>query len=161
VLLLSISQCDLPPQLHTNSAVLECLLRPVNSFKHAMHESGRESLDGESLLQIFIRPEPTVRVILGVGAQVLEWKNEKVTWTWLLRIPASGAQASEAQAAVFFDDRNDLSVLRRDGITELLMISRFAKQMDQCLVYLDETYTRGPDLQLPIRYILTNCKRIS
>jgi hypothetical protein len=97
-----------------------------------------------------------VCVILDVGAQFLEWKNEKVTWTWLSRVPAS-----EAQAAVFFDDRNDLSVLSRDGITELLMISRFAKQMDQCLVYLDEAYTRGPDLKLPIRHILTDCKRIS
>lgn len=144
---LSISQCDLPPQLHTNAAVLDCLLRPENSFKHTVQESGRESLDAESLLQIVIRSEPPVRVILDVGAQVLEWKNEKVASTWLSRVPAS-----KAQAAVFFDDRNDLSVLSRDGITESLMISPFAKQMDQCLVYLDEAHTRGTDLKLPTNY---------
>jgi len=147
ILPLSISQCDLPPQLHTNAAVLDCLLRSENSFKHAMQESGGESLDAESLLQIVIRSDPPVRVILDVGAQVLEWKNEEVARTWLSRVPAS-----EAQAAVFFDDHNELSVLTRDGITESLMISPFAKQMDQCLVYLDEAHTRGTDLKLPTNY---------
>ena len=147
ILPLSISQCDLPLQLHTNAAVLDCLLGPENSFKHAMQESGRESLDAESLLRIVIRSEPPVRVILDVGAQVLEWKNEEVARTWLSRVPAS-----EAQAVVFFDDRNDLSVLNRDGITESLMTSPFAKQMDQCLVYLDEAHTRGTDLKLPTNY---------
>ncbi len=144
---LSISQCNLPPQLHTNAGVLDCLLRPENSFKHAMQESGRESLDAESLLQIVIGSEPPVRVILDVGAQVLEWKNEEVARSWLSRVPAS-----ESQAAIFFDDCNELSVLSRDGITESLMISPFAKQMDQCLVYLDEAHTRGTDLKLPTNY---------
>lgn len=147
VLPLSISQCDLPSQLHTNAAMLGRLLRPENSFKHAMQESGRESLDAESLLQIVIMSEPQVRVILDVGAQVLEWRNEQVARTWLSRIPAS-----EAQAAVFFDDRNNLSVLSRDGITESMIISPFANQMDQCLVYLDEAHTRGTDLKLPTSY---------
>ena len=145
ILPLSIEQCDLPAQLHTNAAVLGCLLRSENSFKHAMEESGSESLDAESLLRIVVRSEPPVRVILDVGAQVLEWKNEEVVRRWLSRVP-------DAQAAVFFDDRNDLSVLSRDGITESLMVSPFAKQMDQCLVYLDEAHTRGTDLKLPTNY---------
>ena len=145
ILPLSIEQCDLPAQLHTNAAVLDCLLRSENSFKHGVEGSGSESLDAETLLRIVVGSEPPVRVILDVGAQVLEWKNEEVVRRWLSRVP-------EAQAAVFFDDRNDLSVLSRDGITESLMISPFAKQMDQCLVYLDEAHTRGTDLKLPTNY---------
>lgn len=144
ILPLSTEQCDLPAQLHTNAAVLDCLLRSENSFKHAVEESGSESLDAESLLRVVVRSEPPVRVILDVGAQVLEWKNEEVVRRWLSRVP-------EAQAAVFFNDRNDLSVLSRDGITELLN-SPFAKQMDQCLVHLDEAHTRGTDLKLPTNY---------
>jgi len=35
---------------------------------------------------------------------------------------------------------------------ESLMISPFAKQMDQCLVFLDEAHTRGTDLKLPTSY---------
>ena len=147
ILPLSIDQCDLPAQLHTNAAVLGCLLQPENTFKHAKQECGRQRLDAESLLRIVIESEPPVRVILDVGAQVLEWKNEEVARIWLLHVPAS-----EAQAVVFFDDRNDLSVLSRDGISESLMISPFAKQMDQCLVYLDEAHTRGTDLKLPTKY---------
>jgi len=147
ILPLSVSQCDLPAQLHTNAGVLDCLLRPENSFIHATQESGRESLDAESLLNIVIKSKPPVRVILDVGAQVLEWKNEEVARSWLSRV-----KASESQAAVFFDDCNELSVLNRDGITESLMSSPFAKQMDQCLVYLDEVHTRGTDLKLPTNY---------
>lgn len=145
VLPLSIEQCDLQPQLHTNAAVLDCLLRPENTFLHAVHKAGTENLDAESLLQTVIQSDPPVRVILDSGAQVLEWKNEEVAENWLLRVP-------EAQAAIFFDDANELSVLNRDGMTELLMTSPFAKQMDQCLVYLDEAHTRGTDLKLPTRY---------
>ncbi|SLM38890.1 hypothetical protein LPUS_09266 [Lasallia pustulata] len=147
ILPLSISQCNLPPQLHTNAAVLGYLLGPENSFRHATQESGRESLNAELLLRIVIRSEPPVRVILDVGAQVLEWKNEEVACTWL-----SWVLASEAQAVEFFDDRNDLSVLDRDTITESLMVSPFAKQIDQYLVYLDEAHTRGTDLKLPMNY---------
>lgn len=147
ILPLSVSQCDLPPQLHTNAAVLGCLMRPENKFKHAIKESKRDNFDAESLLQLVIRSEPPVRVILDVGAQVLEWKNEEVAQAWLSRVPAS-----DAQAVVFFDDNNNLLVLSRDGITESLMISPFAKQMDQCLVYLDESHTRGTDLKLPPDY---------
>ena len=53
---------------------------------------------------------------------------------------------------IFFDDCNELSVLGRDGVTEPLMISSFAKQMDQCLVYLNEAHTQGTDLKLPTNY---------
>lgn len=142
---LSIEQRDLPAHFHTNAAVLDCLLRPENSFKHAMQESKSETLDGKSLLQIVVGSEPPVRVILDVGAQVLEWKNEEVVREWLSRVP-------EAQAAVFFDDGNSLSVLSRDDTTESLMVSPFARQMDHCLVYLDEAHTRGTDLKLPLNY---------
>ena len=145
ILPLSIEQRDLPAQLHTNAAVLDCLLRSENSFKHAMEGSVNENLDAESFLRTVVRSEPPVRVILDVGAQVLEWKNEEVARRWLSRVP-------DAQAAVFFDDQNNLLIVSRDGIMESLMISPFAKQMDQCLVYLDEAHTRGTDLKLPANY---------
>lgn len=147
VLPLSVGQCDLPSQSHTNAAVLGCLLRPENSFKHTVQKLGSETLDEELLLQMVTEMEPPVRVILDVGAQVLEWKNEEIARRWLSRVPES-----DAQAVVFFNDCNDLSVLSRDGTIESLINSPFAKQMDQCLVYLDEAHTRGTDLKLPSHY---------
>jgi hypothetical protein len=144
VLPLSINQCDLQQQLSTNAAVLDCLLQPENTFENITQGSS-ESIDAESLLKMIVNSHPPIRVILDVGAQVLELRNEEVAQTWLSRVPA-------AQAAVFFNDHNELSVLSRDGITEPLMVSPFAKQMDQCLVYLDEVHTRGTDLKLPTDY---------
>lgn len=67
--------------------------------------------------------------------------------TWLSRVPES-----VAQAVIFFNNRNELSVFNRDGTIESLLISPFARQMDQCLVYLDEAHTRGTDLKMPENY---------
>lgn len=65
---------------------------------------------------------------------------------------ALARSGSRSRGSRVFDDRNDLSVLSRDGNLESLMVSPFAKQMDQCLVYLDEAHTRGTDLKLPTDY---------
>ena len=147
ILPLSINQCDLPQQLHTNATQLDCLLRSENSFINSTKVSNREVLDAESLLYLAVTSRPSVRVILDVGAQVLELQNKEVARAWLKRTPVS-----DAQAVAFFDKHNELTILSRDGITEPLMVSHFANIMDQCLVYLDEAHTRGTDLQLPTNY---------
>ncbi|PQE07113.1 p-loop containing nucleoside triphosphate hydrolase protein [Rutstroemia sp. NJR-2017a BVV2] len=147
ILPLSISQCDLPAQLSTNAAVLDCLLRTENFFLDASHLSPTGILDAEVLLELALHLKPPVRVILDVGAQVLELQNEEMAHKWLSRVPKS-----EAQAAIFFDPRNEICVLSRDGTKEPFQMSPFAKQMDQCLVYLDESHTRGTDLRMPSNY---------
>jgi hypothetical protein len=91
--------------------------------------------------------DPPVRVILDISTQVLELENKKMARTWL-----SSVSESAAQTVIFFDNRNKIYVLSRDGTTEPLLISPFAKQMDQCLVYLDEVHTRGTDLRMPANY---------
>ncbi|KAI9818941.1 MAG: hypothetical protein M1832_004109 [Thelocarpon impressellum] len=136
----SIEQCDLPEQLHTNALVLQHLLQPENTLAPTPIQ-----LDVTSLLQMVVDAKPEVRVLLDVGAQVLEWRNDEVARQWLLRVP-------DAQASVYFDDRNDLVVRSRDGHIESLLVSPWAEQMDQCLVYLDESHTRGTDLKLPTNY---------
>ncbi|KAH6696404.1 hypothetical protein BKA61DRAFT_637227 [Leptodontidium sp. MPI-SDFR-AT-0119] len=104
VLPLSITQGDLPPQLSTNAKVLDCLLRPENSF-------------------MALVLNPPVRVILDVVR------------AWLLRV-----SKSVAQAVIFFDTRNEICVLSRDGTTEPLLVSPFAK------------FKRGTDLRMPANY---------
>ena len=146
ILPLSITQCDLLSQLSTNAKVLDCLLRPENSFANVGQASGSGVLDAEVLLEMTRILDP-VHVILDIGAQVLELQNEEMARKWLLRVPESSAQA-----AIFFDDCNEICVLSRDGTMEPLLISPFAKQMDQCLVYLDEAHTRGTDLRMPDNY---------
>ena len=77
----------------------------------------------------------------------MELQNEEVAHEWLSRVPES-----VAQAVIFFDAGNQLCVIDREGAKETLDASPFAKQMDQCLVYLDESHTRGTDLKLPADY---------
>ena len=146
VLPLSVDQIDLPQQRHTNAAQLECLLRSENMYQKT-HQKGSDTLGAESLLNVVLEAEPPVRVILDVGAQVLEWNNDQMARKWLERTPEPAAQA-----AVFFNEHNDLAVYGRDGTNDLLLGSPFAEQLDQCLVYLDEAHTRGTDLKLPRNY---------
>jgi len=88
-----------------------------------------------------------VRVILDVGALVLEWRNDEMACKWLERVTST-----EVEAVVFFDEQDELVVLTRDGRFQSLQESPMRKQMDKCLVYLDEAHTRGTDLKLPSDY---------
>ena len=147
ILPLSIEQRDLPEQNSTNASVLRCLLRSENYFVD-IHEGSEECmLNAENLLDMAVKLKEAVRVILDVGAQIIEMRNQEVASSWLSRVPAS-----KAQAAVFFDDSNELRVIDRSGRKEALQVSPFAEQLDQCLIYLDEAHTRGTDLKLPTEY---------
>lgn len=149
VLPLSISQNDLSTQLHTNAAVLHCLLREENSFEDLLVDNRRQEFSAELLLDKISKIKPPVKVLIDVGAQILELKNEQVAVEWLKRTKGPGCSAA---AVVFFSDRDELLVLGRDGTKEPLQISPFANQLDECLVYLDEVHTRGTDLKLPLNY---------
>lgn len=60
----------------------------------------------------------------------------------------SSLVSTRAQAVVFFDDSDELSVLDHKGHIEPLQTLSFVKQLDVCLIILDEAYTRGTDLRL-------------
>ncbi|TVY45523.1 hypothetical protein LOCC1_G005368 [Lachnellula occidentalis] len=139
-----IKQCDLPEQLSTNAEVLACLLQPENSYD-TVHTPQLETLNAAALIDMAVVMVPPIRVLLDVGAQLLE-DNEKIATSWLSRVAPE-----DAQAVIFFHD-NDIFVLNREGMKEPLLISPFAKQMDRCLVYLDEAHTRGTDLKMPADY---------
>lgn len=145
---LSVQHLDLPEQKHTNALVLEYLLRDENSVE--LLPSGDESTgsDAELLLAVVTKMKPAVRVILDVGAQILELSNVQVAGNWL----HMWTDNDQTKAVVFFDDNDELSVLDRGGQIELLQTSPFAKQLDVCLVFLDEVHTRGTDLKLPNDY---------
>lgn len=139
---LTVKQHERQEQLSTNAKVLSYLLQKENSYVCAKDASGGR-LDVDGLLEMLVNQDPPIQVLLDVGAQVLECENEEVAIRWLSRVPES-----KAQAVVFFD-QDELTVRSRDGSREPYGISVFAKQMDQCLVYLDEVHTRGTDLKLP------------
>lgn len=144
---LSISQCDLPQQLSTNAGVLDRLLRPENIVAGMSHTVNSGTMDASALIKMALLLEPPARVILDVGAQVLDLQNQEMASKWLSSVPES-----EAQAVIFFDTRNEMCVLSRDGSVEPLEVSVYSKQMDSCLVYLDQAHTIGVDLKMPTNY---------
>jgi hypothetical protein len=100
-------------------------------------------------VQVFINDlleqTPEVRVLLDVGAQMLELRNQELAEAWL--------QAKlDTQGAIFVNDEDELAVVSRDGTVERLVSSPFAQQLDQCIVYLDDAHTRGTDLKLPSNF---------
>ena len=145
---LSVDYLHLEEQKHTNSLVLKYLLQEENSVTLLPSRTKTRSSDAELLLRMLVKIEPVVRVILDVGAQVIELSNQQVAEAWL----ELTSDDKKTEAVVFFNDTDELEVIDRRGRIEPLQTSHYAKQLDLCLVFLDEAHTRGTDLRLPGDY---------
>ncbi|KAI5201355.1 hypothetical protein E4T39_05203 [Aureobasidium subglaciale] len=138
----SIKQRDLVKLLHTNASVLNLVLDDANAtYIHAVTREGKR-LDVASLLALLSRQTPSIDVLIDVGAQVLEATNFELARQWL-------ELETVAKAVVFFDKRDEATVLDRSGSITPLRISPFSSKLEGCLIYLDEVHTRGIDLAIP------------
>ncbi|KAH8997170.1 hypothetical protein EDB86DRAFT_3076760 [Lactarius hatsudake] len=138
----SITQEDPLSQLSTNALVLQYLLRPENSHYECTEGISGERVSAKAFLRRLTRHKPEIRVLLDVGAQMLELQNEELARHWLSLKP-------HISAAIFFNESDHLTVLTQDGTIEPLTTSPFNRQLDKCIVYLDDAHTRGTDLKLP------------
>ncbi|CAO2648219.1 Nn.00g074860.m01.CDS01 [Neocucurbitaria sp. VM-36] len=142
---LDIKHLDLPSQSYTNAQVLAYLLKDETLVELLPPRTNDAPSDGEHLLNIVQGLQADVRVILDCGASILELNNQEVAKAWLRM------RDSDVEAVVYFEDER-LSVLDRTGHIESFQTSPYAKQLDSCIVYLDESHTRGTDLKLPRDY---------
>jgi hypothetical protein len=142
---LDIKHLDLPSQAHTNAQVLSYLLMDDTSVELLPARTSSTDSDGEHLLTFIEKLDSDIRVVLDCGASILEQNNKQVATTWLKM------RGNDIQAVVYFEDEQ-LSVLDRTGRIESFQISPFAKMLDVCILYLDESHTRGTDLKLPRDY---------
>ncbi|KAK5662476.1 hypothetical protein OQA88_8387 [Cercophora sp. LCS_1] len=148
VLPLSVKPLDLPQQRHTNAVVLSCLLREENKVLELQDGLSRFSaLTVKALLDAVTQSGESMRVILDVGAQIVECGNLELSRRWLELTPPT-----TTDAVIFFNGSDELSVVTRDGRIEHFLTSAFAAQTDRCLVFLDQAHTRGTDLRLPDSY---------
>lgn len=137
----SIKQRILPELEHTAAMVLLLLLKSENrAYIEAKNEQGRR-LDLDGLLRTISGQDEKPQVLIDVGAQVLEAGNEDVARRWLTH--------SGFEAAVFFNEADEVMVVDRDSCVERLAASSFKNRLDHCAIYLDEFHTRGIDLDLP------------
>lgn len=102
--------------------------------------------DADHLLATVLELDPPVQVILDVGAQILEYDNLGLAKEWLRM------STSLKEAAVFVNDSDEICVVDRKGCVDPLQILPLASRLDACLVFLDESHTRGIDLKLPLDY---------
>lgn len=142
----SIRQRDRPDQQSTNAKVLAYLLRSENNYyKCARNPHNGNSLTAQEFLDLLVQERPEIEVLLDVGAQMLELRNEQLVRYWLSLCP-------NFLGAVYFSDSDELMVLNRRGNVEPLLLSPLKYQLDRCLVYLDQAHTRGTDLKLPLNF---------
>ena len=132
----TIIQQDLPELKHTSGKVLSYVTRPENLQYFCAKNRKGHKLSSTGLLKAVVHYDANVRVIIDVGAQILDLSNLEVVVKWMSVIPA-------AQAGVFFDAEDRAMVCTRDNRIEKLSGSSFLGRMDQCVVYLDEAHTRG------------------
>ncbi|KAL4901190.1 hypothetical protein BDW74DRAFT_187846 [Aspergillus multicolor] len=145
---LSVKQLDLPEQNHTNALVLENLLRPENSVAIVPPRTDSSVSEARVLLEMAMDLDPPIKVILDVGAQILEYTNLELAKRWLELVPDS----EQTRAVVFINHNDEICVIDRTGLVEPLRVSPFAKQLEACFIFLDEAHTRGIDLRLPRIY---------
>ena len=138
----SITQEDPKFVLGTSALVLQNILRYENDRYECTEGDNGERESATAFLQRLVNRDPEIRVLLDVGAQVLELRNEELARLWLSLRP-------DVSAAIFFDDSDHLTVVTQDGTIEPFISSPFNRQLEKCVVYLDDTHTRGTDLKFP------------
>lgn len=138
----SIAQRDLPVLKHTSGKVLEFLSGSENLSYFCAKDNTRTQLSSEGLLQFIVRADSKIRVLIDVGAQILDLSNDQVISRWLELV-------EDADAGVYFDDHHYAMVLTKTGKTEKLATSSFLTQMDRCIVYLDNVHTGGRFTNFP------------
>ncbi|CAG7558102.1 unnamed protein product [Fusarium equiseti] len=141
-------QLDLPEQKHTNALVLGYLLKSENGIALVPKESEGTPFNSRMLPDMISGMDRQTRVVLDVGAQVIDLTNLQFAKQWLSRF----RDDENTQAVICFNDDDDIVVLDRSGKVEALETSPFSEQLDRCLVFLDESHTRGTDLKLPPNY---------
>jgi len=80
---LTITQQDLPQLSHTNAEVLTYLLEPRNREVSLAATSSKKRLTERQLLLQLYQHQPTIRVLIDCGAQVLELENKALIRLWL------------------------------------------------------------------------------
>lgn len=139
----SITQYNREEQRGTNARVLSYLLQPENNTYFCLRGRDQQAVTSYEFLAKLSTEYKDVRVLLDVGAQMLQLSNEALASHWLFL-------RSDIGAAVFFNNEDELMVIsQQKKDPEPLHSSPFKTRLDECVVYLDDAHTRGTDLKLP------------
>ncbi|KAF2660962.1 hypothetical protein K491DRAFT_750751 [Lophiostoma macrostomum CBS 122681] len=143
----TLPKLDLESLKHTNALVLEHVLGMDNSVVHIPDTQGQHSRKSATTLQL-MASLPEIRVLVDVGAQIMDMTNEEVAKEML----DAAADTPSTKAVIFLNTRHEKCVMNRKGEIQLWNTSSLRSEPESCLVYLDEAHTRGIDIHLPHNY---------
>jgi len=136
---MTIKQADLNELKWTNGSVINILLQQKR------YEALPMGITGKDILKKLV--DANIRVLIDVGALMLELSNEQVATEWLKLLDKELSVCVDA--AVYFDEGDTLTVLDKNGFKTRFELSTYRSRLDRCVVYLDDVHTRGTDLKIP------------
>ena len=134
-----IRQCDLPQLQKTDAVVLDHLLQPENGSYRYFPVNATSAM----ILNDIVNSEPTINVILDVGALLVDGTNREIAVQWLKL-----SEKSRIDYAVYFDSNRPV-VCDRQFHHHSFSTSPASERLDRCVIYLDEVHTRGTDFKFP------------
>ncbi|CAF4475702.1 unnamed protein product, partial [Rotaria socialis] len=134
-----IKQCDLPELQQTDAIVINNLLKSGNDYYKCLPKNATS----ENILKEIVGYEFSIRVILDVGALLIDGTNREISMKWL----AMSDQA-EIDYVVYFES-DSIVVCDRDLRYCSFQTSPASQRLDHCLFYLDQVHTRGTDFKFP------------
>jgi hypothetical protein len=145
---LEVHYLDMESQRHTNALVMNRILRPCNGVERLTTTKDAHVSVADQILVLLKSTDWTIRVVLDVGAQVLEYANLHFVQRWLSLIP----EGTGIEPGVYFDGEDNICVVEKGGYIEKLQYSCYFEKLDLCVVFMDEAHTRGTDLKLSADY---------
>ncbi|KAF9029486.1 hypothetical protein BDP27DRAFT_1534679 [Rhodocollybia butyracea] len=112
----------------TSAEVLLYLQQPENGLCITPDNLQLKHVSLERLLLQMASQTLPVRILFDVGAQVLQVNQD---------------------AVVYFDNKDKITVMMRDGAIKPFIFSSFRDRLNDCIIYLDDAHTRGTDLKFP------------
>lgn len=138
ILPMPIAQNDLKELENTNDNVRNILLRHENQ----KYENLSANVSAMDILKKLVKLG--IPVLLDCGALMLELNNQQVAMEWLKL-----TREHLYDAAIYFDSKDVLQTIDRNGTIAEFDCSVYRENLNKCIVYLDDTHTRGTDLKFP------------
>ena len=127
LLLPNIKQNNIKSLAHTNAEVLSFILKN-DDYRH-----------GVPIIETLVTNK--CQLLIDCGALIMNNDNKLVSLKWL--------QMTKFDACLYFED-DKLMVI--DTLEHVQPFNQSTFDLNQCLVYLDDSHTRGIDLQLPLHF---------
>ncbi|CAF1228031.1 unnamed protein product [Adineta steineri] len=135
-----IRQYDLPELQKTDAIVVNNLLQPENESYRPLPIN----VTSMEILELIIRFEKNINVILDVGALFVDGTNRDIAMKWL-----NLSDKTKIDYVVYFDSDSIVVCDRQSHLSHPFVTSSASERLDRCVFYLDEIHTRGTDFKFP------------